>query len=265
MYRERISTLKSMAQSPAHYWHARNNPRPKTAAMTLGSLVHALVLGGRYDVFEGAVRRGKEWDRFEADARAAWIADRKPWEPEEPLIVKVEELDKAREIAASVLNHPLATPLLIGKREHYIEFDLDGRPFRSTLDVLGADFVTDLKTSSSSSPDLFPHHARRLRYDAQLATYAEAAAHEMGLTRSDDLPPPIRCFLTVVETAAPYVVTVLQYTPTAIMQARKSVRLWNERAIQCERENAWPGYAQSIIDLDVEQEIELEFAEDGLE
>ena len=265
MYRERISTLKSMAQSPAHYWHARNNPRPKTASMTLGSLVHALVLGGDYFLFDGDVRRGKAWDSCQAHAQEDWAAKRKPHEPEEPLIVKGSELELAQNIAASVLNDPLARPFLVGKREHYIEFDLDGRPFRSTLDVLGADFVCDLKTTTNASPDLFPHHARRLRYDAQLATYAEAAAHEMGLARSDDLPPPIRCCLVVVEVSAPFAVSVFQYTPTAIMQARKSVRLWNERAVQCEKENAWPGYCQSIVDLDAEVDTELTFGEDGLE
>jgi hypothetical protein len=245
-YRERFSTLKHMAKSPAHYWHARNNAFEQTAAMRFGSLVHALVLGGYYAVFEGATRRGKEWDAFQL-ANAG------------KLIVKSDELASAKQVAHAVMTDPVAAPLLVGEHEKYIEWEHMGRPFRSTLDVLGKTWIADLKTTTNASPELFAYHARRMNYHAQMATYAEAVG---GMPSTGAW---IDCYLLAVEINPPHGVTVHRLTPRAIDMGRRSLALWHERVRQCEDEGVWPGYCQSVIDLDVEADVELTFGEDVLE
>jgi len=35
-----------------------------------------------------------------------------------------------------------------------------------------------------------------------------------------------------------------------------------ERLLACEAANEWPGYAQSIVDFDVPDELELDFGDD---
>ena len=84
----RFSNLRLMAKSPAHYRAALDGEREDTLAMRLGRLVHALVLGGDYLVWDGT-RRGKEWDRF-----AEENAGRE--------IVTASELAQAEPVAAAV-------------------------------------------------------------------------------------------------------------------------------------------------------------------
>ena len=64
----RFSHLRAYGRSAMHGHHARTQPEQEpTAAMQLGSAVHALVLGNKPVVaYPGAVRRGKEWEAFAA-------------------------------------------------------------------------------------------------------------------------------------------------------------------------------------------------------
>jgi hypothetical protein len=60
-----------------------------------------------------------------------------------------------------------------------------------------------------------------------------------------------RFYLLCVEASPPHVVTVLQMTEPVLEMGRKQLRLWIEKLLACEASDAWPGYVQSAVDVEV--------------
>jgi hypothetical protein len=83
-----------------------------------------------------------------------------------------------------------------------------------------------------------------MQYHAQAAMYRRCL-REAGLSTVDD------CYLVVVENSKPHPVTVLRFTPMALEQGERSLVLWDEQRRACEDANEYPGYAQSVVDLDL--------------
>jgi hypothetical protein len=240
----RFSHLKKMALSPAHYLDAIAEDEEQgedTPSLRFGRLCHALILRGieAFAVWDGD-RRGNAWKSFR-DGNA----DRD--------IVTLKEFDKARRVADVVWNHHDASLLLQGEHEIKVPWSLMGRACHSTLDVLGARHVTDLKTTRLAAPGWFSRDALRRYYHAQLAWYLDAAQ------RGSDLPVR-EAYIVAVETSRPYAVTCFELTPRALEEGRKLCRLWFEQLLACEAAGDWPGYVQTTVPLDVADDVELEFA-----
>ena len=234
------SALKHMGRSAAHYRSNLLEPREASAQMNFGTLVHCLVLGGPFTIYDQTkTRAGKAWDAFEAA------------HPDE-FIVTVSEHERAKRVAESVLLHPLAAPLLLGKKEEPWKVKMFGRECAGRIDVLGAGRIVDLKTCSTSEPGTFSRACLRMGYHAQLAWYQEAVRKSCGLTDG------FECFIVGVETSAPYAVTVLRVTERALNEGAKLNRLWLEKLAACELADEWPAYTQSILDLDVVEDADIE-------
>lgn len=239
----RFSTLKHIGQSPAHYDAALRHGIGETRAMRVGFAAHARVLGGDYLVFEGD-RRGKKWEAFEAehanDGRR---------------ILTAPEHESASRIAGAVMGSPLAQSVLepATLREHEIHWSFGGRACVSHLDALATErYVVELKVTNCAHPEKFAWQARRMGYIAQCAFYAEAAKVDAA-------------YIVAVEDKRPWPVTVLRLTPRALTDGLKQCRLWMERLLACEAEDAWPGYCQSVVDLDTldDGEFALEFGDES--
>lgn len=230
-----VSNLKHMARSAAHYRVACERRMEPTAPMRLGSLVHAIVLGGEpFAVWEGT-RRGKDWEAFAAQYK-------------DQLIVTSDEFCRATLIAEAVKRHPIAAPLLEGEREKHVLWDYQGRACSSRIDVLGDGHLLDLKTTTNTDPETLMRACQKMAYHAQLAFYARAAAV---------IGHPVREWrIIAVETAPPFEVTVLRLSPRTIEAGDKLVRLWMERLFACEAVNEWPGYVQCEVDWDLEDDAE---------
>jgi hypothetical protein len=225
-----FSNLRHMARSPAHYRASILEPRDPTAAMRFGRVVHAVLLGQPYKVWEGT-RRGKDWERFEAAAGP------------DALIVTIDEYDRAMRCCDAVGANALATPLLVGGHEIEWTWTTLGRKCAGRIDVLGDPFITEFKTASSTEPMQFIRGALRLCYHAQLAWYIDATQSIANVAH-----------IVAVEVAPPYCVQVFTLSPRAIEAGRKLYRLWLERLLVCEAANEWPGYCQSIVPFDVPDE-----------
>lgn len=239
-----ITTLKHIERSPAHY-RAALAEAPDSAGMRFGRLVHTIVLGGPPSAVWDGERRGKAWLEFKAAN-----ADRE--------IVTKSEVEEATRVANAVLTCPAARPFLDGETERPVEWDMFGRRFATRgIDILGRDFVADLKTTNDAHPDRFIRGARRLGYDAQLAGYSEAAA-SIG-------KPVQRYALIAVETKPPYAVTVFTVGPRVIDNGMRRLRLWTERLIACEEVDEWPAYAQVPIEWNDEDGETLSLLIDGEE
>lgn len=234
-----FTNLKQIALSPAHYLSAVQVGHHKKC-FGAGRLLHFLVLGGNYVVYEGK-RQGKAWKEF-ADAHQG--AD----------IFTRAEVDREIAVANAVKNHPIAGPLLVGEHEREVEWEWMGRSCSSRLDVLGPRRVVDLKRAATAEPERFARAAVRYGYHAQGAFY-EAAAKHIGHEVDEVI-------LIAVEPAPPYAVTVFRLTRSALLVGQKICRLWMERLLACEAANEWPEYVQSIVDLDVNEGPDLIFGDE---
>ena len=237
------STLKRMALSPAHYLHAATHPSEQTRPMRVGSLVHALVLGGKYARWPGD-RRAKGYAEFEAAAAGS-------------LVVTTSEYDDAAPVAEAVLASKVAAPWLRGRHEVPLEWTIAGRRCATRgVDILGESHIGELKTTHVAAPHRFTWEAKRMAYHAQLAWYSgavEALDGTMPRGAEDAL------VIIAVETAPPHPVVVYRLTPRAVDMGQRCNALWLEQLRVCEESGEWPGYVQDVVDLDVEEEVELEF------
>lgn len=229
----RWSNLKQMARSPAHYLHAIQQPFEPTPAMRFGTLVHRMLLGGGDVVVYEGDRRGNAWKEFQAENDGMFI-------------VTAKERDRGMRCADALNSHHEASMLLVGNLELELKWTNGGRHCKGTIDAAGFSWVSELKTSQCSEPEWFRRHALGMAYHAQLAWYADALT---TIGRKIDV-----AHIAVVESSAPYVVTVLTLTPRALEEGRKLNRIWWERLMVCEASNAWPGYAQHAVPLDVAEQ-----------
>lgn len=243
----RYSALKQFAQSPLHYWHAMQGDYAESLSMRLGSGAHALLFGTPYVRWDGKVRNGKAWEQFKAIYAGS-------------LILSTSELGKAEAMRDAIRGNALAMSVLFGPgmvHEERIDWTWNGRAYRSTPDAFGPRHLADLKCLRSAKPEDVMWQSRKMQYHAQAALY-RTALREAGLSTVDD------AYLVVVENKQPHPVTVLRFTPAALEQGERSLVLWDEQRRACEQAGEYPGYVQSIVDLDLPGESEpLIFGDDA--
>jgi hypothetical protein len=162
--------MKDLLRSPAHFLHARTHPKT-SAAMDLGTVAHAMVLGA------GAEYVAIEGNRNRNDVKAA-IAEA---EAEGKVVLKPEQLAAAERMADAVFTHRIAGPLFTarGRSEvsmffHDPTFDVVRRCRWDRLTNTGIGI--DLKTSHSADPKVLPKHIVDYGYDLSAANYLAVAA-----------------------------------------------------------------------------------------
>lgn len=242
----RFHNLKAMGQSAQHCFQSFQHGREESLALRLGSGTHALLFEQPVVVFTGKVRNGKVWDAFKAEHAGR-------------LILNAKEHAKAKAIAQSIRNHPIASRLLFAPdtiHESPIYWEQDGRRRRSTPDARSKAHLVDLKTTRCAEPERFARDARFRGYHAQLADYRAAMVASNGYAPKD-------CYIVAVESVEPYAVTCLRLTERALEIGDRMCRGWFERFRACEESNTWPGYCESITDLDVpDDDIDLLFGDE---
>lgn len=239
-----FTTLKAISKSPLHYLTALGG-REDTAAMRLGRLVHTIVLGGPPSVVWNGDRRGKAWESFAEENAGREIVTQK-------------EVAKVTAIANAVMGDPVAAPYLVGRTEHAVEWSMFGRKCATRgIDVLGPNWITDLKTTNCAEPNAFRRAALRMGYHAQLAMYRDAAA-SLGVRADFGI-------IVAVETAPPFAVTVHRLRASALDEGDKLLRLWFERLLACELTGDWPGYAQDVLDFEVNEDFGIVIDGDDVE
>jgi PDDEXK-like domain of unknown function (DUF3799) len=230
------STLKNIGRSPAHYIEALRSSREQSAAMRFGSAVHSIVLGGgsTIAVWERD-RRGNEWKCFEEDNRGKLILTAK------------EHADVIR-AAHAVMSHDGAMRLLTGRREQRIEWTRNGVECAGTPDVVGAEYITELKTTTNAEPNWFMRHAKQMGYVGQLAWYAHAAKRTRGA-------------IVAVESKAPFAVTLFIASERIIEEGDKLCTKYLELFKQCEASGLWGAYSDAPVEFEA-TEYDLDFGEE---
>ena len=239
-----VSSLKEFNRSPLHFKYARENPKPTTAAMSLGTAAHCATLeperfAEAFVTWTGGIRRGKEWDAFKADAEAA-----------QRLVLTEDERDTALAIAAAVRGTPEAMAYL---RHGHAEVSMawhDEQSFsmlKGRVDWLtvvdGCDVLVGLKTTRDLRPRKFAAQAADLCYHWQWAFYCDGYRAITGRT-------PLMVEI-VVENAAPHAVAVYRIPEHVLERGRQEYRDALEQLARCEASGVWPGPVVGEVEFDL--------------
>lgn len=228
----RFSALRRMGQSPAHYACPQE---PESSAIDKGNAADALILGKtaqRVIPYRlTSKRQGKVWDQFAA-------------ENDDALILTPKEYDDVMGMVESVRNHAEAMELLTGSIQETLYWTMQGRKCRGTVDVRRPERIVDLKTGETSDPRRFGWKVRDFSYHGAMAWYQD------GIELAG-LPRPEQAYHVAVEQKAPHVVTVFRFTDHLLSLGRRLYRTWFEHLMVCESSGAFPGYSQSVVDLDL--------------
>lgn len=268
-----FSELKQHAKSPAHVKLACERARDVTRAMTVGSVADALVFGHRkVAVYPGKVRAGKEWALFQSEYAGH-------------VICNLNEYEDAKGAADAVIRDPVAQGVLAGCDVQVVaQWERDGIECaagiageRGGFDAIrgprtkriqsahecpiAPGYIADLKVTSSTDPRDLQRHAWRQFWPAQGAWYLDGA-QRAGYDVQD-------FYIVAVEASPPHCVTIMRIAgdavrtdcgdgylhevpPEALALAKKQIAMWLERHRACEASGVWPGYVQSVVELELE-------------
>jgi hypothetical protein len=224
---------------PAKFRWEQRNPTLPTKPMKVGTVAHALVLGTDLPLtlvdFDNWRTNAAKKEAADAEARGEIAMLRKEFEP-------------IKAMAEALLQHKLAVKLIEGSQPEAslvwqdaetgvwrrARFDLLRQPSAS-----GRLLIPDYKTSTSANPAKFTKSIVEYGYHQQGPFYIDGA---VALNLGDD---PAFLFI-VQETAAPYLVSVVQLDS---LDMRIGAHL-NREAIQlyaqCKARDEWPGYCEDI-------------------
>jgi len=231
------SQLKTVMQSPYHYWSRyldpSRTPAIATSAMKLGSLTHCAVLepdelSKRYGITPD--RRSNAGKALAAEMEATGIE-----------AVTAQEMEQALAMAASVRGNSTAALLLSnGAAEQSFWWDdvSTGLRCKCRPDWLSADGATivDLKTCQDASPAGFAKSVAQWSYQVQSAHYLCGTLAK-------------RFIFVAVEKTAPYAIGVYELDAQAMVHGSVLRHNALQRIQDCRAINEWPGYTDGIQTL----------------
>ena len=229
------SQLKTVMQSPYHYWSRYVDPdrvaMVPTQAMRLGSLTHCATLEPdeltkRYQLAPD--RRTNAGKAAVAEMAAAGIE-----------AVSEADLAQALQMAASVRSNSTVSSLLsngAAETSHWWDDVATGMRCKCRPDWLSADgeTIVDLKTCQDASPAGFAKSVAQWSYQVQ-------AAHYLCGTLSK------RFVFVAVEKSAPYAVGVYELDAEAMVHGSVLRHTSLQKIQDCRAINSWPGYTDGGI------------------
>lgn len=255
-----VSGMKQLLppSCPALFKHNRENQRPSKRAFDFGHLVHNMVLGEGPEFiplpFENYLSKAAKAARDEAYAAGQ-------------IPILWEEFCRAIECAKVVRSNPLADDLLShGKPEQSLTWtNPDGVPMRARVDWLPDKrpdrrfTAVDVKTTGGSAhPDEFARQAAKFNYCMQARHYLDGIK-ACGL---DDDPAFV---LIVVETNAPHLVSLVQFTEEDLQIAAEKIAAAVQIYRGCVESGTWPGYGEEIATIEMPAWYRMDHERDVIE
>jgi len=227
------SHLKTVMQSPYHYWSRyldpSRTPTIATSAMKLGSLTHCAVLepdelSKRYGITPD--RRSNAGKALAAEMEATGIE-----------AVTAQEMEQALAMADAVRSNSTAALLLSnGAAEQSFWWDdiATGMRCKCRPDWFDGATIVDLKTCQDASPAGFAKAVANFGYQIQ-------AAHYLAGTLAT------RFIFVAVEKTAPYAIGVYELDTEALVHGSIDRHNALQRIQDCRAINEWPGYTDGGI------------------
>jgi hypothetical protein len=153
------SACKLLLSSPKTYHYVTKYGQDESDAFTVGRLVHLMALEphrvAEYDIIDVQSKNTNIWK--EAKARGGQIITKK-------------EYNEARRIADALLRNESVLGYIQGCQFEVPAIGMiEGIPFRAKADILGDNFIADLKTTQDLRA--WPFSARKYCYDMQAYIY----------------------------------------------------------------------------------------------
>ena len=249
--------VKRILQSPMHYKWDRENPKPPTPAMAIGTAVHMAIL--EPDKFltdvisepEDAPKKPTAAQMAAAKPSAAAMASMQFWSEfakhaGDKLVLSAKDYQRVCAMTRAALRHPAVEWLLSEGRAEVSYQWMDAHynvPCKARFDWLRPDGIAaDVKTTLDASPEEFLRAIQTYRYHIQQAWYN--SGHEHVSNES------LRGFAFIaVENVAPYGVAVYTIEPNAIAFAVGRCDEAVMRYKHARDSGYWRGYSERINPL----------------
>jgi hypothetical protein len=223
--------------SPAHarFAHPRLNPQAvqeEAEKFDIGTAAHAIILEGEaaveiIDAPDWRTKLAKEQrDKARLAGKTPLLA--KVWADVQAMVVSVRTQLEAHEDGREMFKNGKPEQTLIWQEP-------DGTWCRARADWLRPGAIDDLKTTSgSANPDSWTRTMFSMGFDIQVAWYLRGLK---ALTGEDAI-----FRFAVVETEAPFALSVIGLGPDAMMLAEKKIQYALETWRRCLDEDDWPAY-----------------------
>jgi hypothetical protein len=245
-----------LSASGAKVLLGKRPPAEDSDALAFGRLVHTVILEPhRLDEYAilNAEAIGVKKDGSPADnpkATKAWKDAVFNAKRDGLTVIDGQTLAKAQAMADAVANHPEAGRLLSLAVEHEVSMYAEhptGAPVRGRLDLVGSDFVADIKTCREGDPAEFGNIIHRLMYHVSAANYLDIAqANGIHAKRFD-----LICVETEPTLSGEYRVSVLEIHEDAIDKGRELMAEACSRWLALGRRIDLPSYGDGrhVVDL----------------
>jgi PDDEXK-like uncharacterized protein DUF3799 len=238
------SGLKAILDCPYKYWDRYVNPnrliQTPTAAMRFGTMVHMFILEPeKFDThyFYGGItiRRGTK-----AFAELEVVANGRE-------IIFDEDREILYHIKKAIDEHPIAGHLFKNGEAEKSIFWKDPETqmlCKSRPDYMTPNYIIDLKTTRSASPQNFERTIMDEGYHRQAAMALSAMEAISGIAHTN--------FLNVcIETERPYIISVFVVSDEALklgqQEYKEGLRIYKE----CLEKNHWPQYVEEIKEINL--------------
>ena len=243
------SSIEKLLDCPLAYKLGLEQKDEPTPAMQFGTLVHSMILEPETVPSLYHVMQASATTKAGKAEKAQALAEGKT-------IVSQADYERAKAMQAMVQAHPAASWLLglPGKSEVSMFWEMpteDGRvrQCKARADriaqVGGGEIIIDLKTHSGAvSPSEIERTVAKFGYHRQAAWYADGYERIAG-------KPCAGFYFIFISTTSPYLVTAGKMNDEAQAigwgDCLKAEKLLHE----CETSGKWPGYADSLIEIDL--------------
>ena len=239
------SGLMKIAKSPLHYWHEylneENQGATRSKDLIIGDMVHTKIL--EPEKFEDRfclaplcdrrTNKGKEeYAQFLIDSAGKSICD---FDMSYQVNCMEESFLKNKE-AMSILNNASFETSI-----YWNDFETD-LLCKSRPDILGKNYVADLKTSRDISHDSFARDCIAYGYDVQAAMWQMAVHSQTGEMIKDFI------FL-VIEKTEPFATAIYIMSDEMVHYGRERFRKYLNIYKECLEENEWGGIKPQILEL----------------
>lgn len=233
---------------PAKFRWAMDNERKPKKEWDFGHVAHHLVLGkgAEFTVLDPAVH-GLKADGSVSEKPALttkWKDAAKDARARGQVPISLADYEKAQQMAAMVLAHPVAGPMFREGDAEVALYQTDPTTEvrrRGRVDWLEpTGDIDDYKTSTTANPAELIRKFWTLSYFMQAAWYRDLAI-ALGIAEN----PRFR--FVVQEKEPPFLVSVVEYDDQAIAEGRRLNRQAIELYARCQERGEWPGYADNDV------------------
>jgi hypothetical protein len=226
-------------RTPAHYAShmAGEVKKETTKAMLLGTLTHLAVL--EPDKLDAAFVVRRAGTDYRTKEGRAWR------DSQTAPVIDQEEADALYGMRDAVAAHAGAQEVLSETRREVALFaeHRTGLWLKGRIDILGADFIGDVKTTDNADAASFAKTCVNLNYAAQ-------AGHYTQLARLNGREVKHFTFIAV-ERTAPFAIAVYRLDERALAWGLKQVNDALNLIAECEDRGEWPGYGDAVMTLDL--------------